>query len=73
MWHAIEQPRERTTRRSRKQGADEICRPLGRDGQRSRGIPMEIIQMDKVYRGVAEGIGDDGALLLEKKTEGLRR
>ncbi len=50
----------------KRQGADAICR-LWEERANIRGIPMEIVQMDKVYRGVSEGIGRDGALLLREE------
>jgi BirA family biotin operon repressor/biotin-[acetyl-CoA-carboxylase] ligase len=47
-------------------GVDEICR-LWEERAGIRGVPMEIVQMDRVYRGVSEGIGRDGAMLLREE------
>jgi BirA family biotin operon repressor/biotin-[acetyl-CoA-carboxylase] ligase len=50
---------------ARDQGTDAICR-LWEDRAQIRGTYMEIRQMGTVYRGVAEGIGPDGAVLLRE-------
>ncbi len=47
-------------------GVGEICR-LWEERANIRGVPMEIVQMDRVYRGVSEGIGRDGAMLLREE------
>jgi BirA family biotin operon repressor/biotin-[acetyl-CoA-carboxylase] ligase len=47
----------------RDRGVDEICR-LWEERADVRGVSMEIVQTDRVYRGVSEGIGRDGAMLL---------
>jgi BirA family biotin operon repressor/biotin-[acetyl-CoA-carboxylase] ligase len=56
----------------KRQGVDEICR-LWEERANIQGIPMEIVQMDKVYRGVSEGIGRDGALLLREENGRLTK
>jgi BirA family biotin operon repressor/biotin-[acetyl-CoA-carboxylase] ligase len=49
----------------RQQGTDEICR-LWEERAKIRGVYMEINQMDRVYRGISEGIDKDGAVLLRQ-------
>jgi BirA family biotin operon repressor/biotin-[acetyl-CoA-carboxylase] ligase len=56
----------------RDRGVDEICR-LWEERANVRGVSMEIIQMDKVYRGVSEGIGRDGAMLLREENGTVTR
>ncbi len=46
-------------------GLGEICR-LWEERAKVRGTYMEIIQTDRVYRGVSEGLAADGALLLSE-------
>ena len=46
-------------------GVSEICR-LWEERAKVRGTYMEIKQMDRVYRGVSEGLAADGALLLSE-------
>ncbi len=53
-------------------GVDEICR-LWEERANVRGVPMEIVQMDRVYRGVSEGIGRDGAMLLREENGMMTR
>ena len=48
-------------------GVDEICR-LWEERANIRGVFMEIVQADRVYRGVSEGIGRDGAMLLREES-----
>ena len=50
---------------ARDQGTDAICR-LWEERARIRGTYMEINQMGTIYRGTAEGIGPDGAVLLRE-------
>ena len=47
-------------------GVGEICR-LWEERAHIRGVSMEIVQTDRVYRGVSEGIGRDGAMLLREE------
>ncbi len=47
-------------------GVDEVCR-LWEERANIRGVSMEIVQTDRVYRGVSEGIGRDGAMLLREE------
>ncbi len=49
----------------KQQGMDEICR-LWEERARTTGTYMEIRQMDRVYRGISEGIDRDGAILLNE-------
>ena len=53
-------------------GVEEICR-LWEERAHIRGVSMEIVQTDKVYRGVSEGIGRDGAMLLREENGKLTR
>ena len=48
-----------------KGGMAKICRAWEERAQ-IKGVQMEVVQMDKVVRGVAEGIDKDGALLLNE-------
>jgi BirA family biotin operon repressor/biotin-[acetyl-CoA-carboxylase] ligase len=48
-------------------GVDDICR-LWEERANIRGVSMEIVQADRVYRGVSEGIGRDGAMLLREES-----
>ena len=50
---------------ARQQGMDEICR-LWEERGGVKGTYMEIRQMDRVYRGISEGIDRDGAMLLKE-------
>ncbi|MGD0230293.1 MAG: biotin--[acetyl-CoA-carboxylase] ligase [Syntrophorhabdales bacterium] len=50
---------------ARDRGTDALCR-LWEERAMIRGVAMEIRQMDKVHRGIAEGIGPDGAILLRE-------
>ena len=50
---------------ARQQGMDEMCR-LWEERARTKGTYMEIRQMDRVYRGISEGIDRDGAILLKE-------
>lgn len=49
----------------RQQGAGEICRAW-EERAKTKGTYMEITQMDRVYRGISEGIDTDGAILLNQ-------
>jgi len=44
-------------------GTEEICR-IWEDRSNIKGRTLEIVQVDRVYRGVSEGIDHDGGLLL---------
>jgi BirA family biotin operon repressor/biotin-[acetyl-CoA-carboxylase] ligase len=55
----------------RQQGVDQICR-LWENCAGVKGSFMEIRQMDRVYRGVCEGIDRDGAILLNENGRLLR-
>ncbi len=57
---------------ARDRGVDEICR-LWEERAHIRGVSMEIVQMDRVYRGVSEGIGRDGAMLLREENGKVTR
>lgn len=48
-----------------RQGMEEMCR-LWEERAGVKGTYMEIRQMNKVYRGISEGIDRDGAMLLEE-------
>jgi BirA family biotin operon repressor/biotin-[acetyl-CoA-carboxylase] ligase len=49
----------------RRQGMEEVCR-LWEERARTTGTYMEIRQMDRLYRGISEGIDRDGAILLNE-------
>lgn len=49
----------------RQQGVTEICR-LWEKSARVKGTFMEITQMDRIYRGICEGIDRDGAILIRQ-------
>jgi BirA family biotin operon repressor/biotin-[acetyl-CoA-carboxylase] ligase len=49
----------------RQRGVDEVCR-LWEERAKTTGTYMEIRQMDRVYRGISEGIDRDGAILLNE-------
>jgi len=51
--------------RGRREGLERIC-SLWEEQAKVRGTYMEISQMDRVFRGVSEGIDRDGALLLNE-------
>jgi BirA family biotin operon repressor/biotin-[acetyl-CoA-carboxylase] ligase len=53
-------------------GVDEICR-LWEERAHIRGVSMEIVQADRIYRGVSEGIGRDGAMLLREESGAVTR
>jgi BirA family transcriptional regulator, biotin operon repressor / biotin---[acetyl-CoA-carboxylase] ligase len=46
-------------------GMEEVCR-LWEERAEVKGTYMEVRQMDRVYRGISEGIDKDGALLLNE-------
>lgn len=50
---------------ARQQGVGAVCRAW-EERAKTKGTYMEITQMDKVYRGISEGIDTDGAILLNQ-------
>jgi BirA family transcriptional regulator, biotin operon repressor / biotin---[acetyl-CoA-carboxylase] ligase len=57
---------------AREEGVDEICR-LWEKRANIRGVLMEIVQTDRTYRGVCEGIGRDGAMFLREENGHIAR
>ncbi len=62
---------ERFYEMSRRPGMSEVCR-LWEQRAQTKGTSMEVRQFDRVYRGISEGIDDDGALLLRDNSSLVR-
>jgi BirA family biotin operon repressor/biotin-[acetyl-CoA-carboxylase] ligase len=45
------------------QGTEQICR-IWEDRAAIKGKALQVVQMDRIYRGISEGIDQDGGLLL---------